>query len=358
MARLSDFHFIKKRIYNEERIEELLEKLDCWGIDTEQRGNLYVAGLPDGDNKRSVQIKNNENLNCSIRSKGIDGDIFDLVAFIIYGSDTKEERKDKLSKSKYWVCTQLSYLEYIDEFYKVTSNRFKQLPKYNEWLDKIKKQRNEIKYECNKPYDAEILKYFGTIPYKKWIDEGINFSTQLEFGVGIDVKSERITFPVHNRHGDIIGVKGRYCGRNEQIENDYKYLYIIPCNKSIEFFNLHRAFPYIDEKKEVIIVEGAKTVMFLYQWGYRNCISIEGDSLSAEQIRILKSLGVGTKYVFAWDKDKEVNFIINQTRDLFGRLKYGIYDKDNLLCDKDSPADKGRSVWEKLYNENNYLLKG
>lgn len=355
---MSEFQAIKKRIYDEKRVEELLEKLDCWGIDTEQRGKLFVAGLPDGDNKRSVQIKNNENLTSHIRSKGINGDIFDVVAFIIYGSETESERKDKLSKSKYWVCEQLDYPEFIDDFYKLALGNISHKPKYNDWLCKIKKQRNKQSDVCNPIYPSTVLKSFCNIPYKKWLDEGINFSTQIKFGVGIDVYSERITFPVHNKSGELIGIKGRYCGKNPNIEKHFKYLYILPCNKSIEFFNLHRALPYILEKKEVIVVEGAKTVMLLDQWGYHNVISIEGDNLSEEQINILKGLGLHIKYVFAWDKDKNVQFIVEQTKYLYGRLKYGVYDKDNLLNDKDSPTDKGEKVWETLYNYYRYILKG
>lgn len=353
---MSELQSIKKRIYEERRVEELLEKLDCWGIETEQRGNLYVAGLPDGDNKRSVQIKNNENLNSYIRSKGIDGDIFDIIAFIIYGCVTEKDRKDKLNKCKYWICDHLDYPEYVDEFYRLGLPQ--QKPKYNEWLNKIKKQRDKKPNTYNQIRSNEILKYFKEIPYKKWLDEGISFSTQIKFGVSIDVSSERIVFPVHNQKGDLIGIKGRYCGENQKIEKDYKYLYILPCNKSIEFFNLHRALPFIQEQKEVIVVEGAKTVMLLDQWGYHNVISIEGDSLSDDQIDILKSFGLDTRYIFAWDKDKNEEFIVTQTKVLCGRLKYGIYDKNNMLENKDSPSDKGKFVWEILFNENKYLLKG
>ncbi|MCD8501763.1 MAG: DEAD/DEAH box helicase [Bacillaceae bacterium] len=224
-------------------------------------------------------------------------------------------------------------------------------------LEKLKKQREpKIPPQPNVVYDSYILDYFNVIPYKKWIDEGINYSTQLTFGVGIDVKSDRITFPIHNRDGKLIGIKGRYCGNNRHIEDNFKYLYLFPCNKSIEFFNYHRAISHIQDKNEVIIVEGAKTVMLLYQWGYRNCISIEGDSLSDEQIRILKELGLSMKYIFAWDKDKSTEFIKQQIKLLYGRTKYCIYDKDDLLTGKNSPTDQGKDVWETLYDRHMYRI--
>lgn len=352
---MSDFQEIKERIHKEEQIEQLLVKLDCWGIEEEQGGKLIVAGLPDGDNPRSVQIKNKPSLDAAIRSKGITGSIFDIVSYIKYDGDTEEKRKSLLGKSKYWICNTLGYFEYVDEFYKVTADKREEKVNYNSWLKKVK--RNPIKeIEINKIISNDYRERFGVVPYKKWFDEGLSTVTQRKFEVSIDVQSERIVFPIHNKLGELIGYKGRYCGKIKEIEEKYKYLYVVPCNKSIEFFNLHRALPYIKEKKEVLIVEGAKTVMYLDQWGYKNAISIEGDILTDGQILLLKELGFHIKYVFIWDKDKDTKFIYEEANKLKGRLRYSIYDVDNLLQDKDSPTDRGKIVWETLYNNNQYKI--
>lgn len=351
---MSELQEIKKRIFEEDKIEELLELLGCWGIGKEQGGKLHVAGLPDGDNDRSVQVKNADSMISHIRTKGVKGDIFDIISFIIYEADTEQKRKECLPKSKFWICQKLNYQEYIDEFYKETSSKIEEKPNYNKWLNNIcckKKKTPE-----NKIISQHDLDRYGVIPYKKWLDEGINIRTQKYFQVGIDVKTERVTFPVHNSNGDPIGVKARYIGKDQEIKDRYKYLYLLPCNKSIEFFNFHRALPYIQSQKEVIIVEGAKTCMYFHQWGYKNVISIEGDSLSDEQIKILKGLGIDIRYIFVWDKDKEIEFIYNEIRKIKGRLRYAIYDKDNLLNEKDSPCDKGKEAWENLYHNYQYKI--
>jgi DNA primase len=353
---LSELQEIKKRIYNEEKIELILELLGCWSIDTEQGGKLFVAGLPDGDNARSVQVKNTESLISHIRSKGVNGDIFDIVSYIIYAADSNEKRKDYLSKSKFWVCQKLNYQEYIDEFYKETSDKQETKPNFNKWLSNFNHKKKNI--IANNVISQNELDRYGVIPYKNWLDEGLKVYTQKYFHVGIDVKTERITFPIHNKNGEPIGVKARYCGKDKEIEDKYKYLYLIPCNKSIEFFNFHRALPYILSQKEVIIVEGAKTVMYLHQWGFKNAISIEGDILSDEQIKLLKEIGINIKYIFAWDKDKDVHFVHNEIHKLKGRMRYAIYDKDDLLNGKDSPCDKGKEIWIKLYNDYQYKING
>lgn len=351
---MSELQEIKKRIFTEAKIEYILELLECWGIETEQGGKLYVAGLPDGSNSRSVQVKNTESLISHVRSKGVKGDIFDIISFIIYEADTEEKRKDSLTKSKFWLCQKLNYQEYIDEFYKETSEKVEEKPKYNKWLNNLGCKKKSIIE--NKVISQNELDRYGVIPYKNWLDEGLNIPTQKYFQVGIDVKSERITFPIHNCSGELIGVKARYCGMDKKVEDQYKYLYLIPCNKSIEFFNFHRALPHITSKKEVIIVEGAKTVMYLYQWGFKNVISIEGDTLSDEQIKILKDLGIDIKYIFVWDKDKDVKFVYNEVHRLKGRMRFSIYDKDDLLYEKDSPSDRGKDIWIKLYDEYQYKI--
>lgn len=353
---MTEFQEIKEKIYKDNKIITVLELLDCWSIDSEQKGKLIVAGLPDGDNSRSVQIKNTPNLNAAIRSKGINGDIFDVISYILYEADTEEKRKNTLHKSKYWVCEQFEYYEYIDDFYKETSDNIQTVHNYNKWLSNIKKHRNISDRIKNQTLPEDVLKQYEVIPYKKWLDEGIKCSTQKLFGVGIDVKSDRVTFPVHNRDGALVGVKARYCGSEKSIEQRYKYLYLYPCNKSIEFFNLHRAMPHIEDKKEVVIVEGGKTTMYLHQWGFRNSISIEGDSLSETQIMILKDLGRDYKFIFAFDKDKDANYVKNEASKLTGRIKYGLLDIENYLEDKDSPCDRGKDVWEKLYHNHCYKI--
>lgn len=352
---MSELRQIEARIYNEDRIEELLEHLDCWNIMTEQHGILYVAGLPEGDNPRSVQIKNIESLSVNIRSKGITGSIFDLVSYILYGSETEQERKDTLSRSKFWICNKLNYPEFIDEFYKVTSDIQTPDKGYNDWLKKVSVKKNQ-KDVINEVLPEKYIKEYTVVPYYGWYKEGLNISTQKHFQISIDVNTERITFPVHNKNGEIIGIKGRYCGKNKEIEEKYKYLYLVPCNKSIELFNLHRALPHINRLKEVIIVEGGKTTMFLTQWKYPNSVSIEGDSLSPIQIKLLKDLGLDIKYIFAFDKDKDAEYVKKEALKLTGRMKYGIIDIENNLEHKDSPTDKGKEVWDNLYKNNKYKI--
>lgn len=351
---MSELKAIKERIFDEGLIKQILSDIGCWNIQNEQKGKLIVAGLPDGDNERSVQIKNTPALAANIRSKGIAGDIYDVISYIVFEAQSDEERVKSLNKSKFWICKKYGYLEYIDEFYRATLKE--QKPNLNKWLTSLKNKRNETPLPLeNNTIEISYENQFGILPYLDWYTSGLYLSTQKHFEIGFDIRSERVTFPIHNAAGQLIGVKGRYCGQDSKIEEKYKYLYVLPCNKSIELFNYHRALPHIKENQEVIVVEGAKTTMFLTQWGYKNCVSIEGDTLSEEQIKLLKELGLNVTYTFAFDKDKMPDFVLAEANKLKGRVKYGIYDTESLLEDKDSPTDQGEAVWNKLYS-NKYKI--
>ena len=63
---------------------------------------------------------------------------------------------------------------------------------------------------------------------------------------------------------------------------------------------------------------------------------------------ILKGLGIDIEYVFAWDKGKDGDFIINQIKPMKNRLTYYLYDSEDLFADKQSPVDKGIDTWNRL----------
>lgn len=350
---MSELILLKQKIYQDKKIEEILMKLGCQNISTEQKGDLYTASLPEGTNTRSVQVRNNEFLNSHIRSKGVKGDIYTLVSYIEFGAITDEERKQSLYEAKSWLLEQLGYF-YLSDI-KPTKK------KWNSWLHDVRKKRkNKINLddlEPNRTLDKSILKQYHMYPIKEWIDEGLLYETQKEFKVGFDLYSERIIFPVYNNNGNLIGIKGRYIGKGLETLDKQKYLYLYKLNKSIELFNFHKALPCIEEKKEVYIVEGAKTTMFAWQYGYKNFVSIEGDHLTSIQIRLLKSLGIDITYIFAWDKDKDVDFIKEQLVNMGKRKTYFIYDKDNLLKEKDSITDRGHEIFKKLIINYKYKIK-
>lgn len=330
--------------------------MKCHNIKHEQQGKLITAGLPDGDNSRSVQVKVKEKLPVSIRSKGFSGDIFSAVSFIIHSKKTEDDIQKDLPKAKRWVCKTLSYHDFLNGNYTEATN---QKINISPWLDELKQMKsiqNKLSNLENKPIGQDTMEKYIDLPHVKWIDEGLRIATFNEFDIRYDLQSNRIVFPIHNKDGEIIGVKAR---RINSEDDDRKYIYTIPCNKSIELYNLHRALPHILKSKEVIIFEGAKTTMIAWQFSKFNTVSIEGDELTDDQVKLVKGLGLDIKVVIMMDKDKTKKAIFKQAAKITNRDVYAMWDKHDLLGDpklKHSPTDLGQEVFEKLYNSSIFKI--
>lgn len=377
---MSDLREIKERIYNEERIGDVLEALGCQNI--RELPKRWEAQLPPefySSYKRSVQVNKNPSLTANVYTRGINGDIFAIIGYILFDARTFESVKDYLFEIKKWICNTLGYREMFETSLAVLVNGKKEERKkknWTPWLDYIRqKRKREVLFTENDVLNDSIMDSFLQCTWQPWIDEGISRKTQIEFEVALDHTTKRAVFAVRDRYGKLIGVKGRYFGDNPEIMKEQKYRYIYSCNKSVELYNLHRALPYIFEQQEVIIVEGAKSVWLLWQFGYKNAVSIEGDKITDAQIHILKELGVGIRFIFAWDKDKEFEkieddnivtlvksdrFYQDQLQNHFaGRLVYLVRDEEDLLTGKESPIDRGKKVWDYLYNNKlKYFWKG
>jgi len=377
---VSDLREIKERIYNEERIGDVLEALGCQNI--RELPKRWEAQLPPefySSYKRSVQVNKNPSLTANVYTRGINGDIFAIIGYILFDARTFESVKDYLFEIKKWICNTLGYREMFETSLAVLVNGKKEERKkknWTPWLDYIRqKRKREVLFTENDVLNDSIMDSFLQCTWQPWIDEGISRKTQIEFEVALDHTTKRAVFAVRDRYGKLIGVKGRYFGDNPEIMKEQKYRYIYSCNKSVELYNLHRALPYIFEQQEVIIVEGAKSVWLLWQFGYKNAVSIEGDKITDAQIHILKELGVGIRFIFAWDKDKEFEkieddnivtlvksdrFYQDQLQNHFaGRLVYLVRDEEDLLTGKESPIDRGKKVWDYLYNNKlKYFWKG
>ena len=359
---MSDLIEIKNRIYDEELIESILEALDCQYINLEQNGNLFVAQLPtkfNSQNKRAVQIKNTESLTSHIRNKSIQGDIFSIIGFILFDCKDFEEVKKNLYEIKAWLCNLFNWKEYMNNILGIQTKKPKN--EWNSWLKPYLKQR-EIKANPslvlenrNKPIDKNILNRYIIKPHEEFINCGIKCKTQYIFQVGFCMKTQRVIYPIYDNNGqEIVGIKGRYVGNNIHVAEQKKYLYLIPCDKSLLLYNLHRAREHIQKQNEVLVFESAKSCMLAYQYGYKNAVSIEGSELSNVQAFLLKQLEV--VIIFCFDKDMDEKLVRKQANLIRNKVVYAILDKENLLEEKDSPIDRGKSIWEFLYINHKYKL--
>lgn len=355
---VNDLPKIKERIYEEELIEQILEALECEYI--RPIGNVrYEAMLPERfmkSNKRAVQVKNTPSLASHIYNTGVSGDIFLLVGYILYGTETQDELHDVLFQCKAYICNLFGWHEYITH---EQGDDFEEIVEKKDYLaflrptQKARKKRQRLKVmrdKENQVLDKEsVFSWYRDVAHEAFYDDGISVRTQKVFEVMFDETTMRVVFPIYNSNGELVSIKGRYVGDDEWVLDEIKYLYLYSFDKSIELFNLHRALPYIKKSGEVIVFESEKSVMKAYQYGFKNCVAISGSELSPVQAHMLIMLGVDI--TFAFDKDMDEEHVKKQAKQIRTRKCFWIKDNLGLLEEKDAPVDKGKIAWKKLVNE-------
>ena len=180
-----------------------------------------------------------------------------------------------------------------------------------------------------------------------WKSEGISDSSLARFQVGYDEFSERIVYPIRNLEGKIINVSGRTIDPQWKEKKQRKYTYFQPLGILDTIYGFAENKEAILAKKEIILFEGAKSVMLADTYGFRNTGALLTSHLNPFQLKILAQLGC--RVVFALDKGVDIreDENIGKLR-RFVRVEY-IWDKDGLLEDKMSPVDAGEETWKKLY---------
>lgn len=180
-----------------------------------------------------------------------------------------------------------------------------------------------------------------------WEQEGISLESMRRFQVGYDAFSDRLVYPIRNIQGQIINVSGRTVDPQWKEKGLRKYTYFKPLGVLETIYGLAENREEILRKREIILFEGAKSVMMADTWGIKNCGAVLTSHLSAVQMKILA--GLGCRVVFALDKDVTIRDDQNIAKlKRYVSVEY-LFDREGLLDEKMSPVDAGREVWERLY---------
>ena len=181
-----------------------------------------------------------------------------------------------------------------------------------------------------------------------WEAEGISKASLERFQVAYDSFSDRLVYPIRNVSGEIVNVGARTLDPDWKQKKLRKYSYLFSWDGGMNtVFGLAENKTEILRKKEIIIFEGAKSVMIADSWGIRNCGALLTSHLSQFQMKILAKLGV--RVVFALDKEVVIRDDPNIAKlKRYTTTEY-LWDRDNLLDEKDSPVDRGVDTFMRLY---------
>lgn len=332
---------LKEYLLNNELCEDVLTALGCGHV--RNRGEYISAQNPDGNNKQAITLYLNENLNCIDYTRQISKtkratDIFDLVAYF---------KQCTFAESMKWVCDTVG-LDYYHEPDDVPESL-----KILRFLREMSNDGNDKDNRSVVPIPEEILNYYLPYPNKMFENDGISLDIQQELGYGYDPQTNRITIPIRTPIGDLCGVKGRLLG--EPDEYNPKYVYIEPTVKSKILYGLYENKNYIKNSNQLLIFEAEKSVAQCASNGIRNCVAIGGKSISKTQMELI--IRTGCAPIVALDKGISVDEIKSVSSVFPENIPvYYIYDKDNILLDKQSPSDDFEK-FRYLFGNNIYELR-
>lgn len=183
----------------------------------------------------------------------------------------------------------------------------------------------------------------------EWEKEGISKSSLQKFDVRYDSFSNRLVYPIRNMRGEIVNIGGRTLDPLWKEKKQRKYTYFHPWGTMDTIYGLSENMESILKSGEVILFEGCKSVLIADTWGVHNTGAILTSHLNPHQMKILARLGC--RVVFALDKDVKVrdDHNINKLKQ-YVNVEY-LWDKLDLLNDKDAPVDRGLEVFKQLYDD-------
>jgi len=146
-----------------------------------------------------------------------------------------------------------------------------------------------------------VLVEFDRCPLELLI-KGFKKETLKYFEVGYDLERDRITYPIRNVWGTLVGIYGRLSDEEKEILGlKYKpyqeeFQEAVPGYKiggRQHLWNLHHLYPIAWKVGlgEVIVVEGFKQAMWVWQAGFYNVLALFGSYMTRTQQALIQRIG-------------------------------------------------------------------
>ena len=208
---------------------------------------------------------------------------------------------------------------------------------YTNNVPQVFKEEYEIMDLANKFYQNNLKTSAGDVALKYLHDRGIYDDTIKEFGIGLsldeydslfhlltkkkyDVKTlnelalinvangksydafaKRITFPLWDKDGHVVGFSGRIYRGEKDVSKYMNSKETKLFKKGETLYNYHRAKEIAKREKSIVVVEGFMDAIRLSINGVKNVVALCGTAMTNEQVLLLKKLRV--KVILCLDND-------------------------------------------------------
>lgn len=313
----------------------ILQRFDFYNIST--RSNEIRFGRSYDSTKGAISIKliNNDWLNVKDYSKAICLDLFSYIS---------QEKCIELRDVFATVKQELG----ISDLYQIDTKTTRLI--FGGFFNRIGKNKRLD----NRIIDESVLNAYENIPSSRFLKDGITLKTQKKFGIGYDIESQRITIPLRDQFGQLVGVKGR--ANWETTEDEAKYLFLHKCMMSQILYGYYENYSYM-YNGDVIICEAEKSSMQGDSFGYHNIVAIGGNSISATQAKMIVGL-MPKRIILCLDEGlnidvirKNLNTLYTFTRMFDIQIGWWNSDYDIDIPKKSSPLDCGKEKFEEILKE-------
>lgn len=320
-------------------LEELIDSIDIVEyisqfVELEEKNGEYWGLSPFSDEKTPSFSVRRENNTFYCFSSGIGGNVFTFTKF--YYQCDANKAVDILKK--YVGCDGAEF---------VPRRRMAATIACRKYMKKqVRHKESKTKRfpdDCMSKYEKRDDKL------EVWEAEGISREALDTFQVYYDSFSNRLVYPIRDIEGNIVNIGGRILDPEWKEKGMRKYTYLSGWGEMSVIYGLFENMEEILKKKEIIIFEGCKSVLIARSCGIRNTGALLTSHLNPAQMKLLARLGV--RVVFALDKEVNIkkDHNINKLKQ-YVNVEY-VWDKDNLLEEKDAPVDKGGEVFDKVYTQ-------
>lgn len=332
---------LKEHIYNEHKIEYVLEEIGCHSIVYHPNKDFYSCGNYNGDNKGAINVKNNEYLGVTnwTRTKEF-GDNSDIITLVQYNKS-------------------LSFIEAIKYLHKILDLPFefkkkdekpkKKFDPLNVFKKVLRSSRGAVNVDDIHVLDDKLLDDFVPMLHIDWHREGIMPWTREKFKLAYSYKHKRVIIPLRYwATGELLGFNQRTTVPNYEEFGIKKYFITPTYPKSLNLYGLYENYDSIQKAGYVVVAESEKSVLKRDSLGDGTVVALSGKSISDEQIRIL--MGLNVEIVIGLDKDVDINEVRHIAEKFYHiRPVSYIYDKWDLLKDKDAPMDAKNKIYQFLF---------
>lgn len=332
---------LKEYIYNEQKIEYVLEEIGCHSIVYHPNKDFYSCGNYNGDNKGAINVKNNEYLGVTnwTRTKEF-GDNSDIITLVQYNKS-------------------LSFIEAIKYLHKILDLPFefkkkdekpkKKFDPLNVFKKVLRSSRGAVNVDDIHVLDDKLLDDFVPMLHIDWHREGIMPWTREKFKLAYSYKHKRVIIPLRYwATGELLGFNQRTTVPNYEEFGIKKYFITPTYPKSLNLYGLYENYDSIQKAGYVVVAESEKSVLKRDSLGDGTVVALSGKSISDEQIRIL--MGLNVEIVIGLDKDVDINEVRHIAEKFYHiRPVSYIYDKWDLLKDKDAPMDAKNKIYQFLF---------